>query len=60
LEAAGMLASVWEEPDDAAAEGRPRRRLYAVTGSAERAVATWRAGQRTGVARAPRAGLEPT
>jgi trans-2,3-dihydro-3-hydroxyanthranilate isomerase len=60
LEAAGMLASVWEEPDDAAAEGRPRRRLYAVTGSAERAVATSRAGQRTGVARAPRAGLEPT
>jgi DNA-binding PadR family transcriptional regulator len=60
LEAAGLLVSVWEEPDEAAAEGRPRRRLYAVTGSAERAVATWRAGQPAAAPRTSRAGLEPS
>jgi PadR family transcriptional regulator, regulatory protein PadR len=36
LEAAGLLTSRWEEP---APEGRPRRRLYRVTGEGERAVA---------------------
>ena len=36
LEAAGLLASRWEEP---APEGRPRRRLYTVTGEGERALA---------------------
>lgn len=34
LEAAGLLTSRWEEP---APEGRPRRRLYTVTGAGERA-----------------------
>lgn len=34
LEAAGFLTSTWEDADDAAAEGRPRRRLYRVDGSA--------------------------
>lgn len=59
LEAAGLLASAWEEPDTAAAAGRPRRRLYEVTGAAERAVAAWRAGRGAGAgARLP--GLEPT
>lgn len=31
LEKAGLLASRWEDPQLAAAEGRPRRRLYHVT-----------------------------
>lgn len=35
----GLLRSRWEEPDAAAAEGRPRRRLYEVTGLGERALA---------------------
>lgn len=29
---AGLLQSVWEDPDVAAEAGRPRRRLYTVTG----------------------------
>lgn len=62
LAAAGLLASVWEDPDAGAAEGRPRRRLYEVTGSAERAVATWLAGQGAdaGATRTRRPGLEPS
>lgn len=43
LEAAGLLESHWEEADLALAEGRPRRRLYRVTGAGERAAATIRA-----------------
>jgi len=31
MEKAGLLASVWEDPDVAATEGRPRRRLYSIT-----------------------------
>lgn len=53
LEEAGLLASRWEEPAIAAAEGRPRRRLYEVTGVGERALAAWRSEHRPaqGVAR---------
>src|SRR5882672_11082648 len=40
LERAGLLASEWEDPDTAAEEGRPRRRLYHVTDLGEKAVAT--------------------
>ncbi len=29
---AGMLENTWEDPDIALAEGRPRRRLYRITG----------------------------
>lgn len=32
LVAGGMLESAWESPDVAESEGRPRRRLYRVTG----------------------------
>lgn len=60
LEAAGLLASAWEEPGAAAAEGRPRRRLYEVTGAAERAVATWRAGQAATAPGRRRPGWEPS
>jgi len=42
LEAAGMLTSNWEDADEAAAEGRPRRRLYQVTGAAVAALAEHR------------------
>lgn len=38
LERAEMLVSRWEDPELAAAEGRPRRRLYEVTGLGERAL----------------------
>jgi PadR family transcriptional regulator, regulatory protein PadR len=57
LEEAGLLQSQWEDPNIAAAEGRPRRRLYEVTGAGERALAAWQArlGQAPGRPR-----LEPT
>jgi PadR family transcriptional regulator, regulatory protein PadR len=57
LEEAGLLTSQWEDPNIAAAEGRPRRRLYEVTGAGERALAAWQArlGQAPGRPR-----LEPT
>lgn len=32
----GMLESRWEDPDEALAEGRPRRRLYRITGLGQR------------------------
>lgn len=39
LEAAGLLESEWEDPRDAADDGRPRRRLYRVTVAGARALA---------------------
>lgn len=42
LEDAGLLVSRWEDTDVALAEGRPRRRLYTVTGEGERRLAAWR------------------
>jgi DNA-binding PadR family transcriptional regulator len=39
MEAAGLLASRWESAEIAAADGRPRRRLYEVTGAGARALA---------------------
>lgn len=39
MERAGWLASEWEDADLAAAEGRPRRRLYDVTASGRAALA---------------------
>lgn len=38
LETRGLLKSRWEDPDAAAAEQRPRRRLYRVTAEGETAV----------------------
>lgn len=35
---AGLLESRWEDPEIAAAEGRPRRRLYHVTGLGAQAI----------------------
>ena len=37
MEKAGMLHSRWEDPDTAAEQGRPRRRLYRVTAVGQRA-----------------------
>jgi DNA-binding PadR family transcriptional regulator len=42
LEVAGLLDSDWEDPDVAAEEGRPRRRLYTVTGAGQVALAAHR------------------
>jgi PadR family transcriptional regulator len=38
MERAGLLESEWEDADFAMGQGRPRRRLYRVTGLGERAV----------------------
>jgi len=38
MEEAGLLESRWEDPAIAGAEGRPRRRLYHVTGLGAQAV----------------------
>jgi DNA-binding PadR family transcriptional regulator len=59
MEAAGMLESRWEEADLALAEGRPRRRLYQMTGLGERALSTIRAESGRSVRR-PREGLAPS
>jgi DNA-binding PadR family transcriptional regulator len=60
LEEFGLLASHWEDP--AAAEGRPRRRLYELTAegarAAERAVAGT-AAPAAAARRVPRAASEP-
>lgn len=34
----GLLEAEWEEPEPAVREGRPRRRLYRITGEGERRV----------------------
>jgi hypothetical protein len=58
----GLLESRWEDPDAAAAEGRPRRRLYRVTGLAEQAQAVSAAVRRgqTPPAIRPEGGLAPS
>jgi PadR family transcriptional regulator PadR len=55
LEEFGLLASRWE--DAAAPEGRPRRRLYELTGAGAQAAEVARADQ--AVARRPRVVSEP-
>lgn len=39
MEEAGLLSSRWEDPEVASVEGRPRRRLYALTGEGQRVAA---------------------
>jgi len=39
MEDAGWLTSTWEDADEATAEGRPRRRLYAITADGRAALA---------------------
>jgi DNA-binding PadR family transcriptional regulator len=59
MEGMGLLTSTWEAPDRAAAEGRPRRRLYEVTGAGERALANHQAQQPTKARQRPATGLGP-
>ena len=40
----GLLEHRWEDPDDALEAGRPRRRLYRITGLGQRALADARLG----------------
>lgn len=51
LEDAGLLASRWEDAEQAHEDGRPQRRLYTVTGEGERRLAAWR--QENGKAHSP-------
>lgn len=52
LTRAGLLDRWWEDPETAAREQRPRRRLYEVTGRGERALAeAVRAGRASTVVR---------
>jgi DNA-binding PadR family transcriptional regulator len=59
---AGLLSSRWEDPATAEAEGRPRRRLYRVTGDGELAVRAARQSAPAAPERdwgAPRPGTAP-
>ncbi len=46
METAGLLESHWEDPQIAADEGRPRRRLYQITGAGEVALSRLDAARR--------------
>jgi len=46
METAGLLESQWEDPQKAADEGRPRRRLYRITGAGEVALSRLDASRR--------------
>lgn len=46
LETAGLLESDWEDADEAVVQGRPRRRMYTVTGAAQLALAQHRQDSR--------------
>ena len=59
MEAAGLLESRWEDPHIAADEGRPRRRLYRVTGAGE-AIVVRRALERRSRRTSPQEGLATT
>jgi PadR family transcriptional regulator PadR len=59
MEAAGLLESRWEDPQIAAVEGRPRRRLYRVTGAGELALTTTGATRTDDRAWRPRPGAAP-
>lgn len=53
---AGLLDDRWEDPDTALAQGRPRRRLYRITGQGQQALADAVAA---GPAPGPRARISP-
>ncbi len=59
MERAGLLESRWEDPEVAATEGRPRRRLYHVNGLGEQALADSGAVRRSPAIQ-PRRGLAPS
>ena len=55
MEKAGLVESRWEDPQVAASDERPRRRLYGVTAAGEAALATAVAARPTGTAEIARA-----
>jgi len=55
LEREGFLASRWEDPNQAAEEGRPRRRFYRLTLEGQGALAEARAAERNTTAQRPAA-----
>lgn len=57
---AGMLDSRWEDAETALAAGRPRRRLYSVTGIGERALVTAVASADRQAEPVRRLGIEPS
>jgi DNA-binding PadR family transcriptional regulator len=57
MQKAGLLESRWEDPMAAAAEDRPRRRLYHLSAAGERAL---RMAEAEGRSSALRQGLQPT
>jgi PadR family transcriptional regulator PadR len=59
MEQAGLLESRWEDPAVAATEGRPRRRLYHVTGLGAQALVNSDALRRPSAVR-PHGGLAPS
>jgi DNA-binding PadR family transcriptional regulator len=52
----GLLEAEWEDPELAVREGRPRRRLYRITGEGERRIAAERRSAQTASTR-PAGGL---
>ena len=54
---AGLLSSRWEDPAIAEAEGRPRRRLYRITGQGELAARSARQDEHVPGGRAARIGV---
>jgi len=54
LETGGLLESQWEDPATAAADGRPRRRLYTLTGAGAAALTRAKAQRGTSKAANPR------
>jgi len=58
MEQAGLLDSHWEDPQIAADEGRPRRRLYRVTGAGASTLSKLQAER--AVRTRPEQGLAPT
>ena len=54
---AGLLSSRWEDPALAEAEGRPRRRLYRITGQGELAARSARQDEYVPGGRAARIGV---
>jgi PadR family transcriptional regulator, regulatory protein PadR len=59
LESMGLLESRWEDPQIAADENRPGRRLYSLTGAAEETLALQRKSAAAKAPRRPRRKLVP-
>lgn len=55
LERDGFLASRWEDPNEAAADGRPRRRFYRLTPEGESALVEERSTRREAATTRPAA-----